>query len=189
MISWRMLVSFSGLFLGRLCFYMVKYLSFHNSSFALRYFLKCKWQGHSVTHPLFSLYLLSFESVQNFRRDSHMISFAGTVSSWIDRSFFLVCFGIEHNSMSISLHMCIHLQSFLAWREKCTIPSKTSTHTSTWGRMDDKWMEAVFCWVPSSRPGQTTSTHVGTFTFLNEALLSDLIKPKKKLDLKSKSLI
>jgi hypothetical protein len=31
---------------------MVKYLSFHNSSFALKYFKKCKWQGHSVTHPL-----------------------------------------------------------------------------------------------------------------------------------------
>jgi hypothetical protein len=30
------------------------YLSFHNSSFALRYFfLKCKWQGHNVTHPMF----------------------------------------------------------------------------------------------------------------------------------------
>ncbi len=38
---------------------MVKYLSFHNSSFALRYFLKkCKWQGHSVTHPLFYLHFL-----------------------------------------------------------------------------------------------------------------------------------
>jgi hypothetical protein len=37
-------------------FCMVKYLSFHNSSFALRYILlKCKWQGHSVTHPLFEL--------------------------------------------------------------------------------------------------------------------------------------
>jgi hypothetical protein len=32
---------------------MVKYLSFHNSSFALRYVLKCKWQGQSATHPLF----------------------------------------------------------------------------------------------------------------------------------------
>jgi len=30
---------------------MLKYLSFHNSSFALRYFLKCRWQGHIVTHP------------------------------------------------------------------------------------------------------------------------------------------
>jgi hypothetical protein len=28
-------------------FCMLKYLSFHNSSFALRYFLKCKWQGHT----------------------------------------------------------------------------------------------------------------------------------------------
>jgi hypothetical protein len=32
---------------------MVKNVSFHNSSFALRFF-KCKWQGHSVTHPLFN---------------------------------------------------------------------------------------------------------------------------------------
>jgi hypothetical protein len=31
---------------------MVKYLSSHNSSFALKYYLKCKWQGNSVTHPL-----------------------------------------------------------------------------------------------------------------------------------------
>ncbi len=30
---------------------MVKYLTFHNSVFSLRYF-ECKWQGHSVTHPL-----------------------------------------------------------------------------------------------------------------------------------------
>jgi len=36
-ISWRILVSFWGFF-GRLYFGMVKYLSFHNSSFALRYF-------------------------------------------------------------------------------------------------------------------------------------------------------
>jgi hypothetical protein len=36
---------------------MVKYLSFHNSSFALRYF-QCKWQGHSMTHPLFIQFLL-----------------------------------------------------------------------------------------------------------------------------------
>jgi len=32
---------------------MVKYLSFHNSSFALWYL--SKWQGHSVTQPLFNL--------------------------------------------------------------------------------------------------------------------------------------
>jgi hypothetical protein len=33
---------------------MVKYLSFHNSSFALRfYFIYYKWQGHGATHPLF----------------------------------------------------------------------------------------------------------------------------------------
>ncbi len=30
----------------------MKYLSFHHSSFALRYFL-CNWQGHSVIHPCF----------------------------------------------------------------------------------------------------------------------------------------
>jgi hypothetical protein len=35
MISWRILVSFKGFFLK----IMVKYLNFHNSSFALRYFL------------------------------------------------------------------------------------------------------------------------------------------------------
>ncbi len=40
---------------------MVKYLSFRNSSFALRYFL-CKWQGHSVTHPLF----LGFQTCEVF---------------------------------------------------------------------------------------------------------------------------
>jgi hypothetical protein len=45
---WRIWVSFRGFF-WRWCFCMVKYLSFHNSSsFALRYFLKCKWQGHSA---------------------------------------------------------------------------------------------------------------------------------------------
>jgi hypothetical protein len=40
---------------------MLKHLSFfHTSSFALRYFFSCKWQGHSVTHPLF---ILSFASL------------------------------------------------------------------------------------------------------------------------------
>ncbi len=40
----------------RCIFCMVKYLSFHNSSLALRYsFLNVKWQGQSVTHPLFIL--------------------------------------------------------------------------------------------------------------------------------------
>jgi hypothetical protein len=34
---------------------MVKYLNFHNSLFALGYFFICKWQGHNVTHPLFTL--------------------------------------------------------------------------------------------------------------------------------------
>ncbi len=38
MISWRILVPFRGFFL-RLYFCMMKYLNFHNSSFALRYFL------------------------------------------------------------------------------------------------------------------------------------------------------
>ncbi len=51
-ISWRILVSFRGFF-QRLYFCRVKYLSFHNSSFALRLTFNCKWQGHSVTHPLF----------------------------------------------------------------------------------------------------------------------------------------
>jgi len=37
-ISWRILVSFRGFF-WRLYFCMVKYLSFHKSSFVLRYFL------------------------------------------------------------------------------------------------------------------------------------------------------
>jgi hypothetical protein len=32
---------------------MLKYLSFHNFSFTLIYFLNVKWQGHNVTHPMF----------------------------------------------------------------------------------------------------------------------------------------
>jgi hypothetical protein len=56
-ISWRILVSCTEFF-WRLHFCMVKYLNFHHSSFAIRYFLKtnCKWQDHNVTHPLFSFY-------------------------------------------------------------------------------------------------------------------------------------
>jgi hypothetical protein len=38
-ISWRILVSFRGFFEDYYILGMVKYLSFHNSSFALRYFL------------------------------------------------------------------------------------------------------------------------------------------------------
>ncbi len=35
---------------------MVKYLSSHNSFFCLVILLNVKWQGHSVTHPLFVRY-------------------------------------------------------------------------------------------------------------------------------------
>ncbi len=28
----------------------MKYISFHNSTFALKHILKCKWQGHKVWH-------------------------------------------------------------------------------------------------------------------------------------------
>jgi hypothetical protein len=34
---------------------MLKYLNFHNSSFALRYLFSVNGQGHSVTHPLFKI--------------------------------------------------------------------------------------------------------------------------------------
>jgi len=34
---------------------MVKYLSFHNSSFDLKNTFQCKWQGQSVTYPKISL--------------------------------------------------------------------------------------------------------------------------------------
>ncbi|CAK9214304.1 unnamed protein product [Sphagnum troendelagicum] len=42
---------------------MVKYLSFHKSSFALRYFMYHKWQGHNVTHPLFHLPLCTLNEI------------------------------------------------------------------------------------------------------------------------------
>jgi hypothetical protein len=53
-VSWRILVSFRGI-LEDYIFCMVKYLRFHKSSFAFRYF-KCKWQDHSVTHRLLTIY-------------------------------------------------------------------------------------------------------------------------------------
>jgi hypothetical protein len=54
---------------------MLKYLSFHNSSFALRYLFNAKWQGCSVTHPLFVCFivvslvmlLVLLESLQSIR--------------------------------------------------------------------------------------------------------------------------
>ncbi len=52
-ISWRILVSFRGFF-WRLYPCMVKYLSFHNSSFALR----CKWQGHICDTPLVTIWMV-----------------------------------------------------------------------------------------------------------------------------------
>ncbi len=55
-ILWRILVSLRGFF-GRLYFCMVKYLSFINSSFALKIlFNECKWQGcvQCDTPPLFN---------------------------------------------------------------------------------------------------------------------------------------
>ncbi len=45
------LVSFRGFFEDYI-FAWWNYLSFHNSSFALRIFFNVKWQGHIVTHPL-----------------------------------------------------------------------------------------------------------------------------------------
>jgi hypothetical protein len=52
-ISWRIFCLFQRIFFEDYIFAMVKYLNFHNSSLALIYFFLCKWQGHSVTHPLF----------------------------------------------------------------------------------------------------------------------------------------
>ncbi len=55
-ISWKIFVSFRGFF-GRLYFCMVKYLSFHNSSFALRCFLVC------MARPQCDTPLISFRGV------------------------------------------------------------------------------------------------------------------------------
>ncbi len=45
MISWKILVSFSGFFFEDYIFaWWNKYLNFHNSSFALKILLKCKWR-------------------------------------------------------------------------------------------------------------------------------------------------
>ncbi len=52
LMSWSILVSFRGLF-EDYSFAWWNILSFHNSSFALRYFLWCKWQDHGVRHLLF----------------------------------------------------------------------------------------------------------------------------------------
>ncbi len=43
----------------RLYFSMLKYLSFHNSSFAVRYFLICKWPRPQGDTPLVFLGILS----------------------------------------------------------------------------------------------------------------------------------
>jgi hypothetical protein len=50
-ISWRILVSFGGFF-WRLWFYMVKYLSFHNSSFALRLIFNVNGKAKVLHIPL-----------------------------------------------------------------------------------------------------------------------------------------
>ncbi len=42
---------------------MVEYLSFHNSSFALKILLKCKWQGHGVIDtPLVNSFCATFST-------------------------------------------------------------------------------------------------------------------------------
>jgi hypothetical protein len=59
-ISYRVLISLEGFlvflsedfFLKIIYFCMVKYLNFHNSSFALRILVNVKWQGHSCDTPL-----------------------------------------------------------------------------------------------------------------------------------------
>jgi len=50
--------SFRGVFEDYVCFRMVKYLSFHNSSFALRYiFLMQMTRPHTIRHtPCFYIY-------------------------------------------------------------------------------------------------------------------------------------
>jgi len=52
MISWRILVSLWGFYFLRLYFRMVKYLNFHNYSFALRYFLKVNGKATQCDTPL-----------------------------------------------------------------------------------------------------------------------------------------
>jgi hypothetical protein len=56
------LVSLRGFF-WNLYFCMVKYLSFHNSFFCLKILYNVKWQGHSVTHPLFKEHRLQGDKV------------------------------------------------------------------------------------------------------------------------------
>ncbi len=66
-ISWRILVSFRGIF-GRLYFCMVKYLSFLNSSFALK---NTFWQGPNVTHHLLYIYtLMSLRLLARYTKSS-----------------------------------------------------------------------------------------------------------------------
>jgi hypothetical protein len=48
---------------------MVKYLSFHNSSFALRFFSLCKWQGRRVKHPLFLYFIFSQDILRGTQPD------------------------------------------------------------------------------------------------------------------------
>jgi hypothetical protein len=64
-ISCRILVSFGGFF-RRLYFYMVKYLSFHNSSLYIYiyiyiyiYVCVCECEGHNVRHPLWEMVIRS----------------------------------------------------------------------------------------------------------------------------------
>jgi len=57
-ISYRVIISLKDFgffsegffFFNRLFLCMLKYLSFHNSSFALKILFHVKWQGHSMTH-------------------------------------------------------------------------------------------------------------------------------------------
>jgi hypothetical protein len=44
---------------------MVKYLSFHNSSFCLKILLKVNGKAHRVTHPLFGV-MLKLETLGSF---------------------------------------------------------------------------------------------------------------------------
>jgi hypothetical protein len=58
MTSWRILVSFRGYFLKIIFLHWWNILKFHYSFFASRCFLiQFKWQGHSVAHPLFDLFM------------------------------------------------------------------------------------------------------------------------------------
>ncbi len=91
---------------------MVKYLSFHDSSFYLKILLKCKWQGHSVTHtPCLLIDVFYIMHIYSNARKLKSISLDRVVTKNVNNDFCISSLEALTPLLSHGTNMCISWQN------------------------------------------------------------------------------